>query len=95
MILRNMETTMTKLAVWLGRLLFVILCAWPPFVPSAMADAQTVDTLGLAALGLPDLECTFKGKDAAKISALLRAIAKYMFDLGNVIEEVPPVASIR
>ena len=64
MILRNMETTMTKLAVWLVRLLFVILCAWPPFVPSAMADPDVLATSNLKAPG--------HGGDATRCGPLCR-----------------------
>ncbi len=49
MILRNMETTMTNLAVWLGRLLFAILCAWPP--APALADPDVLATANLEAPG--------------------------------------------
>lgn len=57
-------------------------------MPASKAPGtQVVDTLGLAALGLPDLECTFKGRDPARMSAFIRATSRYMFDLGNVIED--------
>ena len=51
MILRNMETTMTKLTVWLGRLLFVILCAWPPSAPPALAGQDVLAATILEAPG--------------------------------------------
>jgi hypothetical protein len=45
-----------------------------------------MDTMGLAALGLPDFECIPGPRDPAKVRAWLHALGKYVFDLGDVIE---------
>ncbi len=42
---------MTNLAVWLGRLLFVIFCAWPPSASPALADPDVLATAILEAPG--------------------------------------------
>ena len=46
-----------------------------------------MDTLGLAALGLPDLEVAFEGIDPARMEAVLRSLARYEYDLGDVIAD--------
>jgi hypothetical protein len=46
-----------------------------------------MDTLGLAAIGLPDLEVAFEGVDPARIEAILLSLARYQFDLGDVIAD--------
>ena len=46
-----------------------------------------MDTLGLAAIGLPDLECAFDGLDPAKVQAVLLSLARYQYDLGDVLND--------
>ena len=46
-----------------------------------------MDTLGLAAIGLPDLECAFDGLDPAKVQAVLMSLARYQYDLGDVLND--------
>jgi hypothetical protein len=46
-----------------------------------------MDTLGLAAIGLPDLECAFLGLDPGKVQAVLMSLARYQYDLGDVLND--------
>ncbi len=49
--------------------------------------AMMLDTVGLAPLGLPDFECPVKGVDAARTEPFLLSLARYGFDLGDVIPD--------
>ncbi len=44
-----------------------------------------MDTVGLAALELPDVQCHFFGLDAAAVAALLDETARYLWSEGDVI----------
>jgi hypothetical protein len=46
-----------------------------------------MDTLGLAALGLPDLQCHFRGLDPRDVSHMLFNLAYYIFENGDVIDD--------
>jgi hypothetical protein len=46
-----------------------------------------MDTLGLAALGLPDLQCHFHGLEVNEVAGLLYNTAWYVFENGDVIED--------
>ena len=46
-----------------------------------------MDTLGLAALGLPDLQCHFRQLEPAEVSAVLHNTALYVFENGDAIED--------
>ena len=48
---------------------------------------MVMDTLGLAALGLPDLQCHFRGLEPGRVAALLANTGYYVFDQGDVIED--------
>ena len=45
-----------------------------------------MDTLGLAALGLPDLQCHFRDLIPGEVAALLKNAGYYIFENGDVIE---------
>lgn len=47
---------------------------------------RIMDTLGLGALGLTDLQIHFKDLDKAAVADLLYSIAAYLMEKGNVIE---------
>jgi len=47
---------------------------------------QIMDTLGLAALGLPDLQCHFRGRDTGQLARLLYNTAYYVFEQGDMIK---------
>ncbi len=55
--------------------------------PPDKGAKMTLDTLGLAAVGLPDLEVTVRLEDPAKTEAFLLSIARYVFDLGDVMPD--------
>lgn len=44
-----------------------------------------MDTLGLAALGLPDLQCHFRSLTPNEVALLLYSLASYVFEHGDVI----------
>lgn len=50
-------------------------------------DEMVIDTLGLAALGLPDMQCHFRGLEPLKIAQFLYNLAYYIFENGDVIED--------
>jgi hypothetical protein len=50
------------------------------------AGVMLMDTLGLAALGLPDVQCHFRDLDPGRVAGLLYGIANYLFENGDVIE---------
>lgn len=49
------------------------------------AGGVVMDTLGLGALGLPDFEIALGERMPALFDAMLRSIARYEYDLGDVI----------
>lgn len=46
-----------------------------------------MDTLGLAAIGLPDVELTFSRLDPGAVAAFLYRTAEYLFERGDVIND--------
>ena len=54
-----------------------------------------MDTLGLGAFGLPDLQCHFAGADPARMGALLAGYAHYLFDKGDVLNDDSLVRGIE
>jgi hypothetical protein len=46
-----------------------------------------MDTLGFSALGLPDFECALGDRLPPPVEGILRALARYQFDLGDVIPD--------
>ena len=48
---------------------------------------MAMDTLGLAALGVPDAQCHFAGLDATRMAGLLYDSAHYLFEHGDVIAD--------
>jgi Domain of unknown function (DUF4261) len=58
-----------------------------------IAGDHLMDTLGLAALGLPDIELYFRGLDPGMVAGFLYATARYMFDRGDVINDGDTVPS--
>lgn len=55
-------------------------------VPGQSAK-MVMDTLGLAALGLPDLECVIRTEDPLSVESFLLSLARYEFDLGDVLPD--------
>lgn len=59
------------------------------------AHGETLmDTLGLAALGVPDLQCHFLGLDSQAIARVLYNSAYYLFDSGDVIGDGQTIQGI-
>lgn len=48
---------------------------------------QIMDTVGMAPLGLPDVQCHFVSLDPGQVAGKLLSIARYLFDNGDVIED--------
>ncbi len=48
---------------------------------------MVMDTLGLAALGVPDLQCHFVELDPNAVATMLHNSAYYLFERGDVIED--------
>lgn len=46
-----------------------------------------MDTIGLSALGLPDLQCKFKGIDTGIIATILYDLAHNIFEKGDYLED--------
>jgi len=61
---------------------------------SAQSDVL-MDTLGLAALGLPDLQCHFAGLDPEAVSRLLYNTGIYLFERGDQIDDGHTVPGIQ
>ncbi len=45
------------------------------------------DTLALASLGLPDLQCHFVGLDLGEVGRVLATFANYLFEHGDVLAD--------
>ncbi|MGF7045832.1 hypothetical protein J2T13_000292 [Paenibacillus sp. DS2015] len=45
-----------------------------------------MDTLGLSALGIPDLQCHFTEMDPSEIARNLLVISKYLYDQGDIVK---------
>lgn len=54
-----------------------------------------MDTLGLAALGLPDLQCHFRNLDPGAVARFLYNTALYVFENGDVIADGHTVEGIE
>ncbi|HEX4460172.1 MAG TPA: DUF4261 domain-containing protein [Polyangia bacterium] len=56
-------------------------------VETGVKDEHVVDTVGLDALGLPDVQCHFIGLDPQLAGTVVATAARYVFDEGDVIGE--------
>jgi hypothetical protein len=54
-----------------------------------------MDTVGLAVLGLPDLQVRFTGLDPADVAAFLYDVADYLYEHGDVIADGHTIEGIR
>lgn len=61
-------------------------------IESSREGEMLMDTLGLVALGLPDLQCHFRGLDPNDVSRVLYTTACYLYDHGPVVENGHSVA---
>jgi hypothetical protein len=55
--------------------------------PAGTSARMVMDTLGLAALGLPDLEVLIRLENPQNVEPFLMSIARYVFDLGDVLPD--------
>lgn len=62
---------------------------------SAGEQDVLMDTLGLAALGLFDLQCRFRGHDPAAVSRVLYNTALYLLERGTSIDEGHTIPGIE
>jgi hypothetical protein len=46
-----------------------------------------MDTIGLAAIGLPDVQCHFRVLEPGRVAALLHDVGNYLFEMGDVIDD--------
>ncbi len=58
-------------------------------------EMQIMDTLGLEALGLTDLQIQFQGLEKADVADLLYSVAAYLLEKGNVIDNGHTVPGLQ
>ncbi|MGZ3439752.1 MAG: DUF4261 domain-containing protein, partial [Polyangia bacterium] len=63
-------------------------------VEEGRSDERVMDTVGLTALELPDVQCHFFALDVAQVAALLDETARYLFAEGDVIGDDDTVPGI-
>ena len=63
-------------------------------VEAGRSDERVMDTVGLAALALPDVQCHFFALDAAAVAALLEETARYLYAEGDTIADDDTVAGL-
>ncbi|GKX68139.1 DUF4261 domain-containing protein [Inconstantimicrobium mannanitabidum] len=54
-----------------------------------------MDTLGLSALGIPDLQCHFRNLDPNAVSNMLYNTAHYLYEKGDIIEDGHTVQGLK
>jgi Domain of unknown function (DUF4261) len=55
-------------------------------VSGGTPDDLLVDTVGLWAFGLPDVQCKFRGLDPTQVANHVYGVAAYLFEKGDVIQ---------
>ncbi|HWE30754.1 MAG TPA: DUF4261 domain-containing protein, partial [Polyangia bacterium] len=63
-------------------------------VEEGRSDERVMDTVGMAALELPDVQCHFFALDVAAMAALLEETARYLYAEGDVIGDGDTVPGI-
>jgi hypothetical protein len=58
-------------------------------------DEMVMDTLGLAAVGLPDLQCHFRTLDPGPVAHALYNLAFYVFQEGDIIDDGHTVQGVE
>lgn len=64
-------------------------------ISNAGPGEMVMDSLGLAALGLCDVQCHFKGLEPNDVGRMLYNIAAYLFENGDVIADGHTVEGVR
>lgn len=73
---------------WVSRAAVNVRMVTPtPSGEDGATEESILDTFGMAAFGLPDLQCHFTGLDQGAVAARLFGYATYLFDRGDVIED--------
>ena len=65
------------------------------FSVSGDDDELVMDTLGLAPLGLPDLQCHFRDLDPAALASVLYSAGSYLLQAGDVIGDGETISGPR
>ncbi|MFW5435768.1 DUF4261 domain-containing protein [Paenibacillus apiarius] len=63
------------------------------FYNVAGRDEMLMDTCGLAALGLPDVQCHFRDMEPNAVASWIGDIAYYLFEQGDIIQDGETVGS--
>ena len=63
-------------------------------VEERRSDERVMDTVGLAALELPDVQCHFFALDVARVAELLDETARYLYAEGDVIGDADTVPGL-
>lgn len=58
-------------------------------------NEMVMDTIGLAALGIPDIQCHFKNLDTNGIAGMLYSYGRYLYDNGDIINDNETVQGIN
>ncbi|NKI23410.1 DUF4261 domain-containing protein [Paenibacillus dendritiformis] len=56
-------------------------------------DEMIMDTCGLAAIGLPDVQCHFRGLEPNEVASWVGDIAYYLYEHGDIIQDGETVGS--
>jgi hypothetical protein len=64
-------------------------------IENRLPGEMVMDTLGLAALGLPDLQCHFTGLEPNEMARVLYNSAYYLFEQGDVIHDGETIQGIH
>ncbi|MGG4395315.1 DUF4261 domain-containing protein [Paenibacillus thiaminolyticus] len=56
-------------------------------------DEMIMDTCGLAALGLPDVQCHFRGMEPNEVASWVSDIGYYLYEHGDIIQDGETVGS--
>ena len=64
-------------------------------VPDGRPGEAILDTMGLTALGLRDLQCHFAGLDLGAVAMLLLSYAEYLFEQGDVLGDTSLVRGLK
>jgi hypothetical protein len=65
------------------------------FINEESQKESLMDTLGLAALGLPDLQCHFRNLEIPAVAKILFDLGMHLFENGDVIEDGHTIAGIN
>lgn len=64
------------------------------FTVQGTSGDMVMDTLGLSVLGLPDIQCHYRELDPSDVAQVLRDVAYYLFQHGDVIKDGETVRGV-